>query len=48
MQTVADLTDSPEAGGHERLRIDGIWCIPGQEFLQRLVPSRGLIEWLHG
>jgi predicted AAA+ superfamily ATPase len=34
--------------GHERLRVDGIWCIPGQEFLQRLIPSRGLIEWLHG
>jgi len=30
--------------GHERLRVDGIWCIPGQEFLQRLIPSRGLIE----
>ena len=34
--------------GRERLRIDGIWCLPGQEFLTRLVPVQGLVGWLHG
>jgi predicted AAA+ superfamily ATPase len=32
--------------GTERLRIDGIWCIPGEEFLRQLHPARGLIGWL--
>lgn len=34
--------------GEERLRIEGIWCIPGEEFLRLLQPSRGLTEWLRG
>jgi len=30
--------------GQERLLIDGIPCLPGEEFLRGLVPSRGLME----
>ena len=43
--------DYPEAGtallyrGRERLRIDGIWCLPVQEFLRGIVPDRGLLTW---
>ena len=29
--------------GRERLRIDGIWCLPVQEFLRGIVPDRGLL-----
>ncbi len=29
--------------GAERLRIDGIWCLPGEEFLRELRPERGLL-----
>ncbi len=29
--------------GGERLRIDGIWCLPGEEFLRELRPERGLV-----
>ncbi|HEX9734657.1 MAG TPA: AAA family ATPase [Thermoanaerobaculia bacterium] len=29
--------------GAERLRIDGIWCLPGEEFLRELRPERGLV-----
>lgn len=29
--------------GSERLRIDGIWCLPGEDFLRELRPDRGLI-----
>ncbi len=41
--------DYPEAEaavlyrGRERLRIDGIWCLPLQEFLRGIVPDRGLL-----
>ena len=41
--------DYPEAGtallyrGRERLRIDGIWCLPVQEFLRGIMPDRGLL-----
>ena len=41
--------DYPEAEtavlyrGRERLRIDGIWCLPVQEFLRGIVPDRGLL-----
>ncbi len=41
--------DYPEADtallyrGRERLRIDGIWCLPVQEFLRGMVPNRGLL-----
>ena len=41
--------DYPEAEtallyrGRERLRIDGIWCLPVQEFLRGIVPERGLL-----
>ena len=41
--------DYPEAEaavlyrGRERLRIDGIWCLPVQEFLLGIVPDRGLL-----
>lgn len=34
--------------GKERLLIDGIRCIPGDEFLRELRPNGGLTEWLHG
>lgn len=40
--------DYPEATtallhrGKERLRVDGIWCVPVEEFLPRLVPGRSL------
>jgi predicted AAA+ superfamily ATPase len=32
--------------GTERLRIDGIWCVPGEEFLRQMHPAYGLIDWL--
>lgn len=41
--------DYPEAEalllyrGTERLRIEGIWCLPGEEFLRALRPDQGLI-----
>ena len=44
--------DYPEAQtallyrGRDRLRIGGIWCLPVDEFLRRLMPSRGLLDWL--
>ena len=43
--------DYPEAEtallyrGQERLRIDGIWCLPVREFLHGIVPGRGLLTW---
>jgi len=42
--------DFPEADtvllyrGDQRLRIDGIWCLPVGEFLREMVPGRGLLE----
>ena len=44
--------DYPEAEaallyrGRERLRIDGIWCLPVEDFLRRMVPDAGLLAWL--
>ena len=44
--------DYPEAEsvvlyrGRERLRIDGVWCLPVQDFLRRIQPNRGLLAWL--
>ena len=44
--------DYPEAEtavlhrGPERLRIDGIWCLPIKDFLRQVVPDRGLLAWL--
>ena len=44
--------DYPEAQtavlyrGRERLRIDGVWCLPAQDFLRRMLPDRGLLAWL--
>ena len=44
--------DYPEAEtavlyrGPERLRIDGVWCLPVEEFLRRMVPEQGLLDWL--
>ncbi len=41
--------DYPEAEallvyrGAERLRIDGIWCLPGEAFLRALRPTQGLV-----
>lgn len=41
--------DYPEAEtavlyrGRERLRIDGTWCLPVEEFLRGIVPDRGLL-----
>ena len=45
-------SDYPEADaallyrGREHLRIDGIWCLPVDDFLRRMVPDRGLLAWL--
>ena len=44
--------DYPEAEtavlyrGSERLRIDGVWCLPIDDFLRRTMPDRGLLAWL--
>ena len=44
--------DYPEAEsallyrGHERLRIDGVWCLPVEDFLRRMRPEQGLLAWL--
>ena len=44
--------DYPEADaallyrGRERLRIDGVWCLPVEDFLRRMVPDQGLLAWL--
>lgn len=44
--------DYPEADlvllyrGRERLKIDGVWCLPVGDFLQRVVPEQGLLDWL--
>ncbi len=44
--------DYPEAvaallyRGREHLRIDGIWCLPVDDFLRRMVPDEGLLAWL--
>ena len=32
--------------GPERLRIDGVWCLPVEDFLRRMAPDRGLLAWL--
>ena len=32
--------------GSDRLRMGGIWCLPVEEFLRRLMPERGLLDWL--
>ena len=32
--------------GIERLRIDDIWCVPGEEFLRQIHPARGLTDWV--
>ena len=44
--------DYPEAEtallyrGRERLRIDGVWCLPVRDFLWEMAPDRGLLAWL--
>ena len=44
--------DYPEAEtavlyrGAERLRIDGVWCVPIEDFLRRTMPEQGLLAWL--
>ena len=44
--------DYPEAEtavlyrGSDRLRIDGVWCLPARDFLRRTMPDRGLLAWL--
>lgn len=43
--------DYPEAEtamlhrGSERSRVGDIWCLPVQDFLRRMVPDRGLLDW---
>ena len=43
--------DYPEAEtavlyrGSERLRVGDIWCLPVRDFLRRMVPDRGLLDW---
>lgn len=32
--------------GTDRIRTDGVWCIPAGEFLKNLRPSEGIIDWL--
>ena len=31
--------------GRERLRIDGVWCLPVEDFLRRMMPEQGLLDW---
>ena len=44
--------DYPEAEtavlyrGSEHLRIDGVWCLPVEEFLRQMMPDRRLLSWL--
>ena len=44
--------DYPEAEtallyrGRDRLRIDGVWCLPVAEFLREMAPDRGLLAWV--
>ena len=44
--------DYPEAEtallyrGRERLRIDGVWCLPVEDFLRRMMPEHRLLAWL--
>ena len=44
--------DYPEAQaallyrGSDRLRMGDIWCLPVEEFLRRVAPERGLLDWL--
>ena len=44
--------DYPEAEaallyrGRDRLRMGGIWCLPVEDFLRRIRPTQGLLEWL--
>jgi len=46
--------DYPEAEtavlyrGRERLRINGVWCLPAEDFLRRMSPQRGWLDWLAG
>ena len=46
----AFLEDYPEAQaallhrGGERLRVDGVWCLPVAEFLRELRPNQGLLQ----
>ncbi len=47
-------TDYPEADcamlyrGSERLNIDGIWCLPVEDFLQEMTPGQGLLPQVRG
>ena len=34
--------------GRDRLRIDGVWCVPVEDFLRSIEPSRGLFDWIVG
>ena len=44
--------DYPEAQaallyrGQDRLRVGDLWCLPVDDFLRRVMPGRGLVEWL--
>ena len=44
--------DYPEAQaallyrGRERLRINGVWCLPVEDFLSRMRPDQDLLAWL--
>jgi predicted AAA+ superfamily ATPase len=48
----AFVSDYPECEpvlvyrGEERQRAGRVWCVPAEEFLSKLHPSRGLISWL--
>ena len=32
--------------GPEHSRIDGVWCLPADDFLRQTLPDRGLLAWL--
>ena len=32
--------------GTDRLRIEGVWCVPVEDFLRRMMPDRGLLAGL--
>jgi predicted AAA+ superfamily ATPase len=45
---VDEVQQVPDPLNTEHLVIDGIWCVPGEEFLCQLHPARGLTDWLQG
>jgi len=53
LRSLKSFTDDyPEAEalllyrGNERLRVDDVWCLPAEEFMEELRPDKGLTGWL--